>query len=349
MIGSIFIIITIFLSYVLEAILAFGVYNLDVGAPQSSYLMGFHLANPSFIQSSLILSALNENEIKTSWSNAIKELTFETDQVVRIMDANTIKLKKKGLVSLAAINTPSGYKDDFRFPQCMSKSPASKIKQLLPRDTEVLVKITDDGTVRPRALIIIKNTGKVVNFEVVRSGFAKPVKDGRKINMILPEFYEGLLRAQEQAQNDGIGMFQRCDSSEEAPEDQFEELDATVEIRYGVDGGTQIIKLKDERINQIPSDPGDKRKVSRNSILLLYNIVFHSLKIITNIFCKKIYLPQCSDFHTYEEALSYYEKYYPYYGDVSKLDRNGDGIPCSGLPHDKNGEKFRLKKPVSKS
>lgn len=172
--------------------------------------------------------------------------------------------------------------------------------------------ITDEGTARPRALIIIKNTGKVVNFELVRSGFAKPVKDGRKMNMILPEFYEGLLRAQEQAKNDGLGMFQRCDSSEEAPEDQFEELDATVEIRYGIDGGTQMFKLKDDRSNQIPSDPGDNRK--------------------------------CSDFHTYEEALSYYEKYYPYYGDVSKLDRNGDGIPCSGLPHDKNGEKFRLKK-----
>jgi endonuclease YncB( thermonuclease family) len=343
MTGSNFIIITIFLSYVLESILAFGVYSSDVGAPQSSHFMGFHLANPSSIQSSLILSALNDNEMKASWSNAIKELTFETDQVVRIIDANTIKLKKKGLVSLVAINTPSGYKDDFRFPQCMSKSPASKIKQLLPRDTEVLVRITDEGTARPRALIIIKNTGKVVNFELVRSGFAKPVKDGRKMNMILPEFYEGLLRAQEQAKNDGLGMFQRCDSSEEAPEDQFEELDATVEIRYGIDGGTQMFKLKDDRSNQIPSDPGDNRKVSRNSILLLYNIIFLSLKIVTNIFVKK-HLSQCSDFHTYEEALSYYEKYYPYYGDVSKLDRNGDGIPCSGLPHDKNGEKFRLKK-----
>jgi hypothetical protein len=57
---------------------------------------------------------------------------------------------------------------------------------------------------------------------------------------------------------------------------------------------------------------------------------------------------QCSDFRTYEEALSYYEKYYPYYGDVAKLDRDGDGVPCSGLPHDTNGERFRLKKPVSK-
>lgn len=27
---------------------------------------------------------------------------------------------------------------------------------------------------------------------------------------------------------------------------------------------------------------------------------------------------------------------YPFYGDVAKLDRDGDGVPCPGLPHTSN-------------
>lgn len=256
--------LVIFLSYVSVRIIAFGICHVDDCARQSSHVMAIQQASPSsVIKSSFLLSALMDNEMKTSWSSKINELNFENDQVVRIMDANTIKMKKKGLVSLSAINTPSGYKDEFRFPQCMSKSPTSKIKQLLPRATEVLVKVTNEGSVRPRALVINRSSGQVVNFELVRAGFAKPVsKDRKAIDSILPGFYESLVRSQVQAENDGIGMFQRCDSLEVASEDQFEELDATVEIRYGVDGGTQVIKLKDENIDQIPLNPGDQRMVS---------------------------------------------------------------------------------------
>jgi hypothetical protein len=53
----------------------------------------------------------------------------------------------------------------------------------------------------------------------------------------------------------------------------------------------------------------------------------------------------CSDFTIYEDALKYYETYYDWYGDVARLDRNGDGIPCPGLPHTTNAELYRLKKP----
>ena len=46
------------------------------------------------------------------------------------MNPNTAKLKRAGLVSFAAVRTPSGYNDSFRFPDCMAKSPVSKAKQL---------------------------------------------------------------------------------------------------------------------------------------------------------------------------------------------------------------------------
>jgi hypothetical protein len=39
----------------------------------------------------------------------------------------------------------------------------------------------------------------------------------------------------------------------------------------------------------------------------------------------------CPDFATYAEAKAYYDTYYPYYGDVAKLDVDYDGIPCETL------------------
>lgn len=39
----------------------------------------------------------------------------------------------------------------------------------------------------------------------------------------------------------------------------------------------------------------------------------------------------CADFASYAEAKSWYDKYFPLYGDVAKLDGNGDGVPCEAL------------------
>ena len=40
----------------------------------------------------------------------------------------------------------------------------------------------------------------------------------------------------------------------------------------------------------------------------------------------------CSDFARWEEAQAWYERYFPYYGDVARLDRNDDGVVCESLP-----------------
>lgn len=39
----------------------------------------------------------------------------------------------------------------------------------------------------------------------------------------------------------------------------------------------------------------------------------------------------CKDFTTYEEAKAWFDKYFPQYGDVAKLDGNSDGEPCEAL------------------
>ncbi len=40
----------------------------------------------------------------------------------------------------------------------------------------------------------------------------------------------------------------------------------------------------------------------------------------------------CSDFATWSAAQAWYLKYFPYYGDIARLDADDDGIACEGLP-----------------
>ncbi|WP_455904741.1 GmrSD restriction endonuclease domain-containing protein [Microbacterium sp.] len=40
----------------------------------------------------------------------------------------------------------------------------------------------------------------------------------------------------------------------------------------------------------------------------------------------------CTDFPNYAAAKEWFDRYYPHYGDVAKLDFNNDGVPCESLP-----------------
>ena len=43
-------------------------------------------------------------------------------------------------------------------------------------------------------------------------------------------------------------------------------------------------------------------------------------------------IKNCSDFETYQEAKTWFDTYFPYYGDVAGLDGDGDEEPCESLP-----------------
>jgi Excalibur calcium-binding domain len=40
----------------------------------------------------------------------------------------------------------------------------------------------------------------------------------------------------------------------------------------------------------------------------------------------------CGDFDNWADSKQFFDTYYPYYGDIAKLDQDGDGIPCESLP-----------------
>jgi len=292
-----------------------------------------HLSYPKsthFLHNVFLLSLDTEHDKTTTMgpplpvtnkldAQSIQKLQY--DEVVRILDPNTVKLKRSGLVSFAAVATPSGYKSNFQFPDCMSKSPSSKARQLLPAGAKVGIRFldTESNSSKPRAALIVTNDGTLVNSELVRTGFARPVSRGREAcEEILPGLTQQLNSLQQEAQDRGVGMYMNCDKQADATsialDDQFEPLEFTVETQWGDDGGKPIVQQRQGNMKR-PTNPGDTKG--------------------------------CSDFDYYEDALRWYEKYAPWYGDVAKLDPDHDEIPCPGLPHTKDQSRYRMKVPSS--
>jgi hypothetical protein len=110
---------------------------------------------------------------------------YKTDLVERVLDANTIKLQKTGLVSLAAVQTPQ----TGGFPECTTTSPSKQIRQLLPAKSEVRVRIIEESSNNVKRVLLIKHSGAqgntgslvpvLVNSELVKAGYARPVSRAR--------------------------------------------------------------------------------------------------------------------------------------------------------------------------
>ena len=292
------------------------------------------LPTPSFLLSRAASVAAEATTSSTSTSTTtndeyapIYKRSFTVkDRVVRVLDGNTVKLENTGLVSFASIVTPSGYSGEF--PVCMTYTPASKAKQLLPPKTKVLVKLVGassdtNSNNSKRALIVRADDNVLVNTELVRSGLAKPSPRGRaEADKILPNLSVLIQDLADGAKLNKVGMHQTCEAQaalqqEFSQDDQFEPLERTMETQYFADGGKLVVKEKPSDVVVVPKNPGDTKG--------------------------------CFDFAYFEDALRWYETYEPYYGDVAKLDSDKDGVPCPGLPHTPDSERYRLKVPKGKT
>lgn len=288
----------------------------------------------STASSSSLTTANVDEKIKVKFNGK----SFERDKVERILDANTIQLNNKGVVKLAGVRMPSvssGTNSNFQFPECFTYSPSYKIRQLLPKNT--IVKIETQGGVAtnnvPQVVLIRNDDSLVVNEELVRTGFAVVKTGFAKQQLSLASSSsslstldaDDLTALQENARSKGLGIFSKCNAENDdgvAAESfvaEFEPLERTMETVYLSDGGKRV--LRDETTTTTfskenpPRNPGDTKG--------------------------------CSDFETYEDALQWYETYQPYFGDVAKLDRDRDGIPCPGLPHTSNQQRYRMKVPTA--
>ena len=295
----------------------------------------------------------------TDWTQQLlqlKQSPLTNDKVKRVIDSSTIALEKSGIVSLDIVR---GAGSTYVLPECCTYAPAYKLRQLLKKGTDVkIVNLSSSNggvssaAARPKVWIVRSQDELIVNREIVKSGFGfvrKGTSSGgvgaSKMMMmdssVLSNFdYEGMMNdlttLEETARSNGLGIFKTCNNDGNNNEDgnaittsnfvaEFEPMEYTTEIQYGDDGGKSVLVSNSAKQQQSssassssgssipPSNPGDVKG--------------------------------CSDFTYYEDALGYYERYYPYYGDVAKLDRDGDGVPCPGLPHTGNQDRYRMKVP----
>ena len=256
-------------------------------------------------------------------SQFLSQTKPRNDKVKRVIDSSTIQLTS-GYVSL---DTVRGAGSTYTMPECMDKAPAYKLKSLLPKgvDVKVYELKRSNGDGGPKRVWIVRSSDDlIINRELVKSGYAF-VRRGVSNN--IPGMINELKELEMNARRDGLGIFKMCsDKSDNTKEStnnnailknsdfiaEFEPLEYTTQTQWGDDGGKTVLVPK-ETIDIIPQNPGD--------------------------------IKGCSDFETFEEAIGWYETYYPYYGDVAKLDRRGMGVPCSGLPHTKNMDRYRMKRP----
>jgi endonuclease YncB( thermonuclease family) len=222
--------------------------------PSTTTFEAFTWHPSSSIEGTFLLSSLNEKQ----QSSAFSTKDFQRDQVVRILDANTIKLEKNGIVSLAGVRMPTpGKSSNFQFPDCLSYGPTYKLRQLIPKNTAVLVKVVTQQQ-KQQAVVIRSVDSVLVNQELVRAGFGRVQKVS---NPDLKEILDlSLLQSlQEEAKTKGLGIFTRCDEVSTVVEAQFEPLELTVETQWGDDGGKQVVRQKDSSSKGPPKNPGDKR------------------------------------------------------------------------------------------
>jgi hypothetical protein len=172
------------------------------------------------------------------------------------------------------------------------------------------VRLLDDRV--PRKAIVLLEDDTSVQGELIRRGYAK-VKS-RMLVDLPPGLVDQWMSLEQRAQAQQVGpLYQACDALF-STDNQLKPLEFTMETDWRQDGGRPVRRRNsdDDKVLQ-PPNPRDSKG--------------------------------CSDFSTYEDALRWYERYYPWYGDVAKLDRDKDGVPCPGLPHTKDPDRYRMKVP----
>jgi endonuclease YncB( thermonuclease family) len=300
-------------------------------------LLAFISLQDNIDPTSIVTTSSSLNTASSNYQGVSKTRN-NVDQVERILDGNTIQLKKFGIVRLAGIQMPSGTSSSFQFPSCFSYSPSYKLRQLLPKATSVQVEVVQSSSTSTsptklvQVVLVRKEDGLVVNEELVKAGFARVVKPKNTATATGTSTllnFDLLSTFEEEARSTGLGIHTKCEPLQESTSDgtkgkaipvadfvaEFEPLEKSIETVWAADGGTQRIRTQETSSNSPPANPGDVKG--------------------------------CSDFVTYEAALKWYETYEPYYGDVAKLDRDGDGIPCPGLPHTSDQGQYRMKVPTT--
>lgn len=233
------------------------------------------------------------------------------DRVVRVLeDSTVIKLEKMGLVSLAGIQFPKTY--DSTTPSTRTTTTNTKLQQLLPPNSLVHVYPMTEKDNRGIRKVLLFHSSPLPN--------QVPTHTTTSIQtQLLLRGYATIRNDIDDENNDVATRF--------SPALVHEWRSAVEQHQEGENRIRPVL---------IESDFEPLRSLSSNRPKM-------ATQSIQNPGDSK----GCSDFSTYEDALRWYEYYYPKFGDVAKLDRDHDGIPCPGLPHTSDMELYRRKVPTT--
>ena len=233
------------------------------------------------------------------------------DTIVRVLEPNKVKLEQAGIVTLAGSYTPK------RLPGCFAYDPAAALRRALPPKTAVDVTVLPGKASNAKVAWIYRSKDNLlVQSSLVEGGWAQA---NARTDADDPRIAT-LQAKQAEAKAKQIGLWQDCDEAAAAEaaradridlDTQFEPL-AGSEFEYGRVAPAAVSVATVVTAQSLP-DPGDSKN--------------------------------CSDFDYFEDAKQFFDRYYPLYGDVAKLDGDNDGVPCQGLPHTPRRELYQAKSP----
>ena len=247
---------------------------------------------------------------QASWS-------MQTDHIERVVDGDTVLLDELGRARLIGINTPETVSPAQQVrgepPQCFGPEASAEMKRLLPAGTEVEF----DTDVEPldrfgRNLVYLYKDGGSINELLVRKGFARA--KAYKPNIRNQETFN---RLQAEAKLESLGLWGAC-------------FDAgSSSSSSGSSGGSSSTAGKGfgPNANQRPTST----KTASSELQQQQRSTAREAKDVAAIEANPGDVKDCADFDSYDAAKAWFDRYYPAYGDVAKLDGDGDLKPCEAL------------------
>ena len=247
---------------------------------------------------------------QASWS-------MQTDHIERVVDGDTVLLEELGRARLIGINTPETVSPAQQVrgepPQCFGPEASAEMKRLLPAGTEVEF----DTDVEPldrfgRNLVYLYKDGGSINELLFRKGFARA--KAYKPNIRNQEMFN---RLQAEAKLESLGLWGAC-------------FDAgSSSSSSGSSGGSSSTAGKGfgPNANQRPTST----KTASSELQQQQRSTAREAKDVAAIEANPGDVKDCADFDSYDAAKAWFDRYYPAYGDVAKLDGDGDLKPCEAL------------------
>jgi micrococcal nuclease len=251
---------------------------------------------------------------QASWS-------MQTDYIERVVDGDTVILEKLGRARLLGINTPEtvspAQRERGEPPQCFGPEASAEMKRLLPAGTEVEF----DTDVEPldrfgRSLVYLYKDGESINELLVRKGFARA--KAYKPNIRNQEMFN---RLQAEAKSESLGLWGACFDAGSSG--------SSSGSSGGSSGGRSSTAGKGfgPNANQRPAST----KTASAKLQQQQRSTAREAKEVAAFEANPGDVKDCADFDSYDEAKAWFDRYYPAYGDVAKLDGDGDLKPCEAL------------------